>query len=98
MFLGTIAPDKGQPPPRIEALYTDCDGRVYLMDTGKDVSTAEGNRLLRFTGDYIKGDLGYEVITDLQKAALAPEFGGSPRCRESIMCCDLQGAERPQAL
>lgn len=77
-FLGTIAPDKGQPPPRIEALYTDCSGRVYLMDTGKDVSSADGNRLLRFTGDYLAGDLAYEVITDLQKASVADIDDMSP--------------------
>ncbi len=56
---------------RIEALYTDCQGLVYLMDTGVHVSSAEGNRLLRFTGDYLAGDLSYEVITDLQMASVA---------------------------
>jgi hypothetical protein len=56
---------------RIEALYTDCQGLVYLMDTGVDVGSAEGNRLLRFTGDYLAGDLGYEIITDLQMASVA---------------------------
>jgi hypothetical protein len=64
--LGTI-PDN----LRIEALYTDCQGLVYLMDTGSDVSNAVGNRLIRFTGDYLAGDLAYEVITDLQNAAVA---------------------------
>ena len=39
----------------IEALYTDCEGRVYLMDTGADVSSAAGNRLIRLTGDYLAG-------------------------------------------
>ncbi|MFO7562537.1 MAG: hypothetical protein R6X02_07825 [Enhygromyxa sp.] len=56
---------------RIEALYTDCQGLVYLMDTGVDVSSAEGNRLIRFTGDYLAGDLSYEVITDLEQASVA---------------------------
>ncbi|PRP91465.1 hypothetical protein ENSA7_82330 [Enhygromyxa salina] len=56
---------------RVEALYTDCQGLVYLMDTGVNVSSAEGNRLLRFTGDYLAGDLGFEVITDLQMASVA---------------------------
>jgi hypothetical protein len=55
----------------IEALYTDCDGRVYLMDTGVHSSTAEGNRLIRFTGNYLAGDFGYEVITDLMVAVAA---------------------------
>lgn len=36
---------------RIEALYTDCEGLVYLMDTGTDVTNADGNRLIRFTED-----------------------------------------------
>ncbi|MFV8756492.1 hypothetical protein ACNOYE_38595 [Nannocystaceae bacterium ST9] len=56
---------------KIEALYTDCQGLVYLMDTGPDVSSAAGNRLIRFTGDYLAGDLAYEVITDLQNASVA---------------------------
>lgn len=55
----------------IEALYTDCDGRVYLMDTGLDSVSSTGNRLLRFTGDYLAGDLTYEVITDLMVAVSA---------------------------
>ncbi len=50
---------------RIEALYTDCEGLVYLMDTGTDVVDTNGNRLIRFTEDYLSGDLSYEVITDL---------------------------------
>lgn len=57
----------------IEGLYTDCDGRVYLMDTGVHSSTAEGNRLLRFTGDFLGGDFSYEVITDLM-VAVAPDI------------------------
>ncbi|NVB41895.1 hypothetical protein G6O69_28955 [Pseudenhygromyxa sp. WMMC2535] len=55
----------------IEALYTDCQGLVYLMDTGPDVTSSEGNRLIRFTGDYLGGDLSYEVITDLENASVA---------------------------
>lgn len=78
VFLGNIAPDQGQMPPRIEALYTDCDGRVYLMDTGVDVSNSSGNRLLRFTGDYLAGDLSYEVLTDLQKASVGDIDDMSP--------------------
>jgi hypothetical protein len=56
---------------RIEALYTDCQGLVYLMDTGVHNSSAEGNRLIRFTGDYLAGDLDYEVITDLGESMVA---------------------------
>lgn len=55
----------------IEALYTDCDGRVYLMDTGVHSSSSTGNRLIRFTGDFLGGDFGYEVITDLMVAVAA---------------------------
>jgi len=55
----------------VEALYTDCKGLVYLMDSGADLSTAAGNRLIRFTGEYLAGDLNYEVITDLQNASVA---------------------------
>ncbi len=55
----------------IEALYTDCKGLVYLMDSGVDLSSAAGNRLIRFTGDYLSGDLNYEVITDLEDASVA---------------------------
>ena len=55
----------------IEALYTDCKGLVYLMDSGVDLSSAAGNRLIRFTGDYLAGDLNYQVITDLQNATVA---------------------------
>lgn len=55
----------------LEALYTDCEGRVYLMDTGVHSSNPVGNRLLRFTGDYLGGDFSYEVITDLSVAVAA---------------------------
>ena len=55
----------------IEALYTDCQGLVYLMDSGVDWSNAIGNRLIRFSGDYLGGDLSYEVITDLENAQVA---------------------------
>lgn len=57
----------------IEGLYTDCDGRVYLMDTGLDSVSTTGNRLLRFTGDFLGGDFSYEVITDLM-VAIAPDI------------------------
>lgn len=62
----------------IEALYTDCEGRIYLMDTGVDVSSSEGNRLLRFTGSYLEGDLSFEVITDLENASVGDIDDMSP--------------------
>lgn len=52
----------------VEALHTDCDGRVYLMDTGSDNVSNDGNRLLRFNGDYLGGQFTYDVITDLAMA------------------------------
>jgi hypothetical protein len=55
----------------IEALYTDCKGLVYLMDSGVDLASSDGNRLIRFTGEYLDGDLNYEVITDLEDASVA---------------------------
>ena len=44
----------------IEGLYTDCEGRLYGMDSGVDDSSAEGNRLLRFTGNVTGGDFAFE--------------------------------------
>lgn len=38
---------------------------------GDNVGSAAGNRLIRFTADYLVGDLSYEVITDLQNASVA---------------------------
>jgi hypothetical protein len=49
----------------LEGLYTDCDGRLYAMDSGRDVTSSAGNRLLRIDGDLQAGDFAYEVITDL---------------------------------
>ncbi|MCY1055047.1 hypothetical protein [Nannocystis sp. SCPEA4] len=77
-FLGIVPNDGNGPPLRIEALYTDCDGRVYLMDTGEDVGSSDGNRLLRFTGAYLQGDLAFEVITDLENASVADIDDMSP--------------------
>jgi hypothetical protein len=73
VYLGLVPDDV-----RVEALYTDCDGRIYLMDTGVDVSSAEGNRLLRFTGNYLQGDLQFEVITDLENASVGDIDDMSP--------------------
>lgn len=55
----------------LEGLYTDCDGRLYGMDTGQDVGSTVGNRLLRFLGNYLEGDFTYEVISDLSAAVVA---------------------------
>ncbi|HEY8378606.1 MAG TPA: hypothetical protein VIK91_19065, partial [Nannocystis sp.] len=73
-----IVPTDGDMPLRIEALYTDCVGRVYLMDTGVDVTNSIGNRLLRFTGNYLQGDLNFEVITDLENASVGDIDDMSP--------------------
>lgn len=76
---------------RIEALYTDCQGLVYLMDTGSDTSSADGNRLIRFTGDYLAGDLAYEVITDLENASVADIDDMGPGIDEDGEITDGQG-------
>lgn len=70
--LGTI------PGLRIEGLYTDCEGLVYLMDTGTDTTDPDGNRLLRFTGNFLMNDLSFEVITDLAMASVADIDDMSP--------------------
>jgi hypothetical protein len=78
VFLGIVPGQQGEAPPRVEALYTDCDGRIYLMDTGEDVGSATGNRLLRFKGAYLKGELEFDVITDLGDASVADIDDMSP--------------------
>lgn len=55
----------------IEGLYSDCDGRIYAMDTGVDDTSSEGNRLLRFTGSVIAGDFAFVVVSDLSSADVA---------------------------
>ena len=55
----------------LEGLYTDCDGRLYGMDTGTDNTNSDGNRLLRFTGDFLAGDFAYVVVSDLATADVA---------------------------
>ncbi len=56
--LGTVGYD-------IEAMFTDCLGRVYAVDTGTSSTTATGNRLLRWASvvDFPNGP--YEEIGDL---------------------------------
>lgn len=55
----------------VEGLYTDCEGRLYAMDTGSDDTNADGNRLLRFTGDVTAGDFAFAVVSDLATADVA---------------------------
>jgi hypothetical protein len=55
----------------IEGLYSDCDGRLYAMDTGEDDTNSNGNRLLRFTGDVLSGDFTFAVVSDLSMAVVA---------------------------
>ncbi|MEQ9324006.1 MAG: hypothetical protein RIF41_32880 [Polyangiaceae bacterium] len=63
---------------KLEGLYTDCDGRLYGMDTGVDNTDSVGNRLLRFTGDPIGGDFTYVVVSDLATADVADIDDMSP--------------------
>ena len=62
----------------LEGLYTDCDGRVYGMDTGVDDVSADGNRLLRFTGNVAGGDFAFVVVSDLGTADVADIDDMSP--------------------
>lgn len=78
VFLGIVPGQQGEGPPRVEALYTDCNGRIYLMDTGEDVGSSAGNRLLRFKGAYLEGALEFDVITDLGDASVADIDDMSP--------------------
>lgn len=55
----------------LEGLYTDCDDRLYGMDTGEDVGSAVGNRLLRFTGDVLGSSFTFDVVSDLSTADVA---------------------------
>jgi hypothetical protein len=55
----------------IEGLYSDCEDRMYAMDTGVDDTSSEGNRLLRFTGDVRSGDFSFDVVSDLSTADVA---------------------------
>ncbi|MGE0871966.1 MAG: hypothetical protein AB7P03_25635, partial [Kofleriaceae bacterium] len=62
----------------LEGLYTDCDDRLYGMDTGVDVGSSEGNRLLRFTGNPIAGDFSFAIVSDLSNAVVADIDDMSP--------------------
>lgn len=59
------------PCPRARVGEGSADVLLVQFRTGVDVGSAEGNRLIRFTGDYLAGDLDYEVITDLSGASVA---------------------------
>lgn len=54
----------------IESLYTDCKGRLYAMDTGTDESNANGNRLLRLTGNIVAGDYTFVQVSDLSTSGV----------------------------
>lgn len=75
----------------IEAMHTDCDGRVYLIDTGSDGSNSDGNRLLRFTGDYLAKDFKYDVISDLMVAVAADIDDMAPGIDAQGMVIDNPG-------
>ncbi|HVJ92143.1 MAG TPA: hypothetical protein VM580_20225 [Labilithrix sp.] len=62
-----VMPDKIM----IEGLYTDCEGRVYAMDTGTNDTNSQGNRLLRLTGNIAAGDFTFTQVSDLASAATA---------------------------
>ncbi len=55
----------------IEGLYVDCEARLYAMDTGSDDTNAQGNRLLRFTGNVTAGDFTFVQVSDLATADVA---------------------------
>ena len=58
----------------VEGLYTDCNGRVYLMDTGPNDAVGGDGRFLRLTGDFVGGDLAFEVVADLDGVAQSPDL------------------------
>jgi len=67
----------------VEGLYTDCEGRVYAMDSGVNDSSAEGNRLLRFTGNVTAGDFTFVVVSDLATAVVADIDDMSPAIKNN---------------
>lgn len=69
----------------LEGLYTDCNGLVYGMDTGADDSTAQGNRLLRFTGNVTSSDFTFVVISDLATADVADIDDMSPGIENNLV-------------
>lgn len=75
----------------IEALYTDCEGRLYAMDTGVNNTSAEGNRLIRFSGSVLTGDLSYAVISDLSEASVADIDDMAPGIDENGNITDNPG-------
>lgn len=75
----------------IEALYTDCEGRLYGMDTGDDVVSTKGNRLLRFTGDFLAGDFKFLQVSDLSQADVADIDDMSPGIGPNDIITDNPG-------
>ena len=69
----------------LEGLYSDCEGRVYAMDTGADATNSEGNRLLRFTGDVRAGELAYVVVSELGTADVADIDDMGPGIRDNTI-------------
>ena len=55
----------------LEALYTDCDGRLYAMDTGEHEWTVNGNRPIRFNGDFLAGVFTFDIVSDFSTATMA---------------------------
>jgi hypothetical protein len=75
----------------IEALYTDCEGRLYGMDTGDDVVSTKGNRLLRFTGDFLAGDFQFLQVSDLSQSDVADIDDMSPGIGPNDIITDNPG-------
>jgi hypothetical protein len=75
----------------IEGLYTDCLGRLYAMDTGVDDTSADGNRLLLFTGNVLAGELSYLQISDLSTADVADIDDMGPGIKQNGELSDNPG-------
>jgi hypothetical protein len=75
----------------IEALYTDCNGHLYAMDTGADVGSFTGNRLIRFTGRYLEGDFDFVQVSDLSEADVQDIDDMSPGIDEEGKITDNPG-------
>ncbi|MBN2342070.1 MAG: hypothetical protein JXX29_12430 [Deltaproteobacteria bacterium] len=75
----------------LEALYTDCDGNLYGMDTGVDDGGSEGNQLIRFVGDFLAGDFSYVVVSDWSQGDVADIDDMGPGISESGEITDNDG-------
>jgi hypothetical protein len=69
----------------LEGLYTDCEGRLYGMDTGEDDTSSKGNRLLRFTGNVTGGVFTFQVVSDLATASVADIDDMSPGIENNMI-------------